>query len=543
MKLVKLILSYLLILLTTCSCVPTTNVDTGNPDDVVQPACDIEMLDDTHCDIKEAIAAYEKAAKLGNMTVQGILSNIYASGEGGLDVQFEKAVSLARSAVATDCPFGHYTLANAYRFGKGVPADADTAHSHALAAMKRLPEFAENGNARAQQILGVFYATGRGGVERDDAQAVAWYRKSAQQNLARAQYNLGMMFEDARGGLECDVDQARANYGLAAKQGYPAAKYALAELSVSPKHNTQQEIDAQAAEAVSLYESAAEQNYVNALLALLVIHRDGTLGVPEDEAKAVSYLRRAAEQGDAHSQATYGSILATGSNGVTQDLDRAVEMSQLAAAQGNPIGYFNLGQAYREGLGGLEANDVEAVRLFELGAQQNHAPSLFELGTMRWFGYGIEKDITLAVELLKQAAEIGHGRAALMLGFLYEYGEGGLTKSMTSAAKFYEKAAELDEPEAKFFFAYQLFTGEGIEEDIPRAMSLLREASQQGLESATTLLLRFEQLEKLQERVAIANLVYPNVDTDEEPFDWDTYWEVQARYDRSRDRGLNYNRR
>ena len=38
------------------------------------------------------------------------------------------------------------------------------------------------------------YFNGRG-VAQDDAEAVAWYRRGAEQGFANAQYNLGVMYD------------------------------------------------------------------------------------------------------------------------------------------------------------------------------------------------------------------------------------------------------------------------------------------------------------------------------------------------------------
>ena len=52
---------------------------------------------------------------------------------------------------------------------------------------------AQQGDAKAQSNLGVMYAKGEG-VPEDDTQAVSWYRKAAQQGQAEAQHNLGVMY-------------------------------------------------------------------------------------------------------------------------------------------------------------------------------------------------------------------------------------------------------------------------------------------------------------------------------------------------------------
>ena len=52
--------------------------------------------------------------------------------------------------------------------------------------LKEMLQAAEQGNATAQYNLGVMYDNGQG-VRQDDAQAVQWYRKAAEQGHAKAQ--------------------------------------------------------------------------------------------------------------------------------------------------------------------------------------------------------------------------------------------------------------------------------------------------------------------------------------------------------------------
>jgi hypothetical protein len=62
--------------------------------------------------------------------------------------------------------------------------------------------------------LGVMYANGRGGLPKDDAQAVSWYRKAADAGNARSMNNLGVMYENGRGGLPKEDAQAVGWYVL-----------------------------------------------------------------------------------------------------------------------------------------------------------------------------------------------------------------------------------------------------------------------------------------------------------------------------------------
>ena len=52
---------------------------------------------------------------------------------------------------------------------------------------------AEQGDAEAQNNLGVMYANGNG-VAQDDKQAAFWFRKAADQGEAMAQFNIGRMY-------------------------------------------------------------------------------------------------------------------------------------------------------------------------------------------------------------------------------------------------------------------------------------------------------------------------------------------------------------
>ena len=81
------------------------------------------------------------------------------------------------------------------------------------------------GLAYAQFYLGIMYKSGRG-VPLNSAEAVKWFRRSADQGLADAQFNLGLMYATGRGVLKDDTKAARW-YRKAAEQGNAAAQYNL----------------------------------------------------------------------------------------------------------------------------------------------------------------------------------------------------------------------------------------------------------------------------------------------------------------------------
>jgi TPR repeat protein len=84
-----------------------------------------------------------------------------------------------------------YNLGAMYTNGKGVEKDQKE-------AVKWFRKSAEQGNAKGQFGLGVSYDDGKG-VPEDDEEAAKWYRKSADQGDAKAQTNLGLMYYKGEG--------------------------------------------------------------------------------------------------------------------------------------------------------------------------------------------------------------------------------------------------------------------------------------------------------------------------------------------------------
>jgi hypothetical protein len=79
------------------------------------------------------------------------------------------------------------------------------------------------------------YANGRG-VPEDDQQAVAWYRKAAEQGLPDARYSLGLAYENGRG-VPQDLTLAIAWFRKAVEQGHKEAKTKLNELETIQNAN------------------------------------------------------------------------------------------------------------------------------------------------------------------------------------------------------------------------------------------------------------------------------------------------------------------
>ena len=88
------------------------------------------------------------------------------------------------------------------------------------AAYALLLPLAEAGDANAQFHLAFMYDYGQG-VEQDDAQAAAWYRRAAEQDLAVAQFTLAGMYDIGKG-VEKDPREAYRWYWEAARNLAPS---------------------------------------------------------------------------------------------------------------------------------------------------------------------------------------------------------------------------------------------------------------------------------------------------------------------------------
>ena len=115
------------------------------------------------------------------------------------------------------------------RFLFQLPKYLGFAREARSAAVERCRAKADQGDAQAQFSLGERYYDGLG-VERDYAEAFAWFLKAAEQGNARAQDNAGLMLFLGRG-TERDPIEACKWLILARDQADPKAAESLAKVS------------------------------------------------------------------------------------------------------------------------------------------------------------------------------------------------------------------------------------------------------------------------------------------------------------------------
>lgn len=114
-----------------------------------------------------------------------------------------ESIENAKGQTATESPKTQFELGRMYEFGRGVPKDY-------AQAMLWYRKSADQGYAIAEFRLGILYANGLG-VPRDESQAVSWYQKAAEHGNVDAQELIGLGYFTGRG---VPPDGAKAYFWL-----------------------------------------------------------------------------------------------------------------------------------------------------------------------------------------------------------------------------------------------------------------------------------------------------------------------------------------
>jgi TPR repeat protein len=338
-----------------------------------------------------------------------------------------------------------------------------------IEAAKWFHKAAEQEHADAQFYLGVMYYSGKG-VTQNDIEAAKWYRKAAEQGHADAQNILGLMYGLGKGVTQNDIEAAKW-YRKAAEQGHAKAQFNLGARYDNGEGVTENDI-----EAVNWYRKAAEQGHAKAQFNLGVMYGNGE-GVTENDIEAAKWYRKAAEQGHAKAQFNLGAMYDNG-EGVTQNDIEAVKWYRKAAEQGHANAQDNLGGMYQNGKG-VTQNDIEAANWYRKAAEQGLANAQNNLGLMYVNGKGVTKNDIEAAEWFRKAAEQGHAKAQNNLGLMYVKGK-GITENDIEAAEWYRKAAEQGHADAQYHLGLMYHLGEGVTQNDIEAVEWYRKAAEQG---------------------------------------------------------------
>ena len=197
---------------------------------------------------------------------------------------------------------------------------------------------------------------------------------------------------------------------------------------------------------------------------------------------AASIWEPMAKAGDADAQNGMGLIYAFGNEEIRKEFFTARHSYTLSAHQGNEEAYYNLGVLYmNEKMLNYRA---AALENFLKGAELGHIASHANVGAFYMAeGDGVHKDMRLAVQHTKIAADAGNAVAANNLGEMYVRGIGVL-QNYEKAVEYFRIAADNGSGKGMDNLAALYVDGTGVPVNYPEALKLLQSAVDKGVPSA-----------------------------------------------------------
>lgn len=299
----------------------------------------------------------------------------------------------------------------------------------------RLPDedLALRGDANAMFRLAGRYERGDG-VERNDAIALSWYGRAAEEGVYEAVPKIGelrdkLAREDSRMPRLSDEPPAataaptRRQQAARPPQAAEPAPVPAPPVTAAPMpapapppnqaapNDPEQELKLAAAarddtEALRHYRAAAELGSAEGAFNLAYRLANGR-GGPQNDAEAALWYQAAAQQGSAAAQNNLGFMYASG-RGVARSDETAIEWYRRAAEQDYPPAQTNLGMMYDAGRG-VPPNPADALAWYSKAAAAGYGPARSRLADMYANGRGVPRDERMA-DFWRRSAETANSK-------------------------------------------------------------------------------------------------------------------------------------
>lgn len=373
-----------------------------------------------------------------------------------------------------------YLLAQLNFFGNySHPRDFDTAFHH----YKRLADF--NGNASAQYMVGLMYATGIGeAVERDQAKALLYHTFAANAGHTRSEMTVAARHAMGIGvPKSCEVackyykrvaDKAMSWY----RSGPPGG------MTLSPEaYRISDEFGGVYGEGASVISSG-----IYALKA--GPHSDAHAAIDD----VIEYLDLMSQKGDFKASYNLGRIYYEGQRGLERNVDlariyfltvtskywrskdgRAVDQPKpgLDKYASKAAGY--IGRMWLRGEG-VKQDFKNAQRWFERGIKHGDAQSQWGMGVMNLHGLGMKKNVALAAQYFRAAADQDFNAAHVALGALHL--DQGSSEDLKVANHYFEAAVRWGNFEAQYYIAEMTHYGVGRDKTCNLAMTYYKSVAE-----------------------------------------------------------------
>lgn len=423
-------------------------------------------------DVKEnfnvALSIFKGLSSHGHATASRRLAKLYEQGI-STNRDRSKAIEYYKLAVSQGHLESELNIGRLYTDGSATNTDLGKAESIFL-------RFAESGNPQAAYLLSKLYLR-KSVIENKPLleKSVEWLKISADKgfvpakirlinlhlaenpdnvefavieltklsvlNEGSASYQLGRLFNTKN--LEANKEQALKYYHLAYQQGYELAAFRLAEYYYIHKKNE------------------------------------------DDMVQVRHWKQKASQQKTDTAIFLQAEFMLTGSNGWQQNKDKAIEMYKGLSERGMRFSSRALARIFEAGI--YTNKDLQqALFYFEMAASQGDVLSKLNAANYYANGIGVEQDWPRAEAVFLQYAKTRYHKAAYLLANNYEK-QAILSgnKIPEQAVYWYQIAAKKKNTPARLKVAEMKLQGEGLPQDINKAIAELNLLSEQGIARAS----------------------------------------------------------
>lgn len=183
----------------------------------------------------------------------------------------------------------------------------------------------------------------------------------------------------------------------------------------------------------------ADQGSMPAINRLATMYSKGE-GVPQDRAEAIKWLRVGAERNDSVTQCRLAAAFYYGRGTPTNRVQAAYWWGR-AARTGNGNAEYSLGLMYQTGEGGLPQDPHLAFECFAKAARKGDLSSCAQLAAIYQGGLGTDRNVPEALRWARKAAEAKYPLGQRVLGLMLFNGE-GVDPNPEAAISLWREAAE-----------------------------------------------------------------------------------------------------
>ena len=236
-------------------------------------------------------------------------------------------------------------------------------------------------------------------------------------------------------------------------------------------------------ESFKYFLKAAKKNHIEAQYVVYTMYYEG-LGVKADTVNAVKWLKKAANGGLEDAMISLGDYYID-----DYEYTRGYEWYVKADSLGFPVAKYKLGRCYYFGYG-VEENNYIAIDLFREAYRLGVPEGAYMVGECYFYGYGVEENETTAVSWYKKSAALGYEVAMRDLGLCYSNGY-GVSENIPVALEWYKKAAENGDVLSQYRLGEWYHDGINVEEDRVEAFKWYEMAAELGDSDAMNMVARY----------------------------------------------------